>query len=351
MPRAAAAADVRRHDPRRRPGRPRRVAVPRPPGRSCTTDAIAVAVHDSPKPPPDRVSLTCRVHQPVRAGLVRARRRRQGGGGALGVAGAGPSCRAPAAGARQPRDGLVRRRGSRPPSARRLDRRPTRAAPPTGVRAALSCPCRCWLRCYWMSLRSRSCWPAPRRGWPRLGVGATLLHVGEVGLVRLDLRRGGGFSLSCPAGSRSAGSPWSRGRPGRAPPRSCGRVSWPLAHQYEMTTRGARVAAVLLAHRAGADAGAPDRVAACHVRGPIWSGKLQERRECWHASGATNRSMRPSPRCTRPRRGPRRRERLRLRSATDEDAQRGGHAAAEHVGQAAALALVEQDEQRQEQAR
>ena len=42
--------------------------------------------------------------------------------------------------------------------------------------------------------------------------------------------------------------------------------------------------------------------------------------------------------------------RSRLRSATEDAAQRGGHAAAEHVGQAATLALVQQDEQGQEQA-
>ena len=43
-------------------------------------------------------------------------------------------------------------------------------------------------------------------------------------------------------------------------------------------------------------------------------------------------------------------KRSRLRSATERAAQRAGHAAAEHVGQAATLALVQQDEQGQEQA-
>ena len=38
-------------------------------------------------------------------------------------------------------------------------------------------------------------------------------------------------------------------------------------------------------------------------------------------------------------------KRSRLRSATDEPPERAGHAAAEHVGQAAAAALVQQDQQ------
>ena len=41
------------------------------------TDAIAVAVHDSPKPPPDRVSLTVRMLRAQPRGVVPRRRRRQ----------------------------------------------------------------------------------------------------------------------------------------------------------------------------------------------------------------------------------------------------------------------------------
>ena len=139
-----------------------------------TTDAIAVAVHDSPKPPPDRVSLTfeClsrsdRVWFLV-AGADKAQAVRNG------VEGAGPEQSSRRPGARHPRDDLAGRRRLclRPP---RLTHPPApdpptiaahvlpvthrrTAAPFRGLRARrLPATSRVGgLRCYWMSLRSRS---------------------------------------------------------------------------------------------------------------------------------------------------------------------------------------------------
>ena len=94
-PRGAAA---RRRAARHRPRRPLRVAVPGPPGHPGHRRPV-IGVHDSPKPPPDRLSFTFPALAGVGRGLVRRLRRRQGRGRRPG-AGRAPREQVPSAGAR-----------------------------------------------------------------------------------------------------------------------------------------------------------------------------------------------------------------------------------------------------------
>ena len=64
-------------------------------------------------------------------------------------------------------------------------------------------------------------------------------------------------------GSRSAGSP--RCRAPAASTANAGRVSWPLAQKNDTQLARCGLAALPLAHRPGADPAAADRVATCHV--------------------------------------------------------------------------------------
>ena len=73
----------------------------------------------------------------------------------------------------------------------------------------------------------------------RLFLGAALLHVGEVRLVRLDLGRAGGFSLSRPAGRPQSASRSVRGSPPRAIPAA--KYGDGLVARGRPSTRSARV--------------------------------------------------------------------------------------------------------------
>ena len=184
------------------PGRPRRLAVPRPPALDVD-DRIAVGVTDSPKPPPERVSLTFAAPQPRPVGVVPGQRR--GEGRRRG--------RAPSAGdrpARHPRRAAsparARRSGSstEPPravAAPWLTRRVALMKPGDGAALAAARPCGAQKM---ISPDLRRCAGAERlvEDVLGLGVGAALLHVGQVGLVGLDL-------AAPAAGSRSPGSPGS----------------------------------------------------------------------------------------------------------------------------------------------
>ena len=92
-------------------------------------------------------------------------------------------------------------------------------------------------------------------------------------------------------------------------------------------------AVVLLAHRAGADARAADRVSAGRHQIP-WNFVMRPRAtiETNHASARIDR------------------EAVEVALGETRRAQRRGHAAAEHVGQAATAPLVEQDEEGQQEA-
>ena len=214
---------LRRHDPRRRA---RTGTSPRSsPGtrRSRRADAIAVAVHDSPKPPPDRVSLTFEALRRSRevwfvvAGADKAEAVAQ-----RACAGAGPERQLRGAGAGRGAHALARR-----PTRQRLPPAQPSDAPRRSRAGLLD--------------EAAVAQRAERLVEDGLAVlvGATLLHVGEVGLVRLDLGRRRRVVLVLTGREAAA----------RAVPRlgdlevgSCaklGRVSWPLEHQNETCTRGA----------------------------------------------------------------------------------------------------------------
>ena len=104
---------VRGGDARRRPGRPRRLAVPRPPALDVD-DRIAVGVTDSPKPPPERISLTFAAPQPGprRCGSWSAARARPHAvAAALGRRGPARHPRPRGQGARRRSGSSTRRRG------------------------------------------------------------------------------------------------------------------------------------------------------------------------------------------------------------------------------------------------
>ena len=95
---------VRRGDARRRPGRPRGLAVPRLPAARRRRPRSPSRVTDSPKPPPERVSLTFAALNRARRGVVPGQRRRQGRRRRAGRSPAAPD---------RPRDPRRRRRAAR----------------------------------------------------------------------------------------------------------------------------------------------------------------------------------------------------------------------------------------------
>ena len=163
---------VRRGDARRRAGRPRGVAVPRLPAARRRRRASPSPVTDSPKPPPERISLTFAALNRSRRGVVRGLRRGQGRGGRAGARPTGrdagrrarsiPAVRACTASDADRRGSLDE--DSRPRELGSEDDLAALAAGPQGLDRLVE---------------------------DVLGllVGAALLHVGEVRLVRLDLRR------------------------------------------------------------------------------------------------------------------------------------------------------------------
>ena len=203
--------------------------------------ASTVGVRGAPKPPPVRVSLTFPALCAARDVWFLVCRCRQGRAVGLALSGAG-EMQAPAAGvtgaARHDLAARPRRRRARAagagPAQPAPERRPTPARRRTGTSPAAGPGD--------VRRRGISRWsadqPAVAQRLQRLvedrlavGVAAPLLHVGEVGLVRLGARRRRRVRPG-PArpGSRSAGSPRSRG-PAAGSSAKLGRVSWPLAHQ------------------------------------------------------------------------------------------------------------------------
>ncbi len=143
------------------------------PGREeVHADGLTVAVRHSPKPPPERISLTMPVAPQRRRGVVR--RRRRGEGRRLGRA-------TPLTGS----DVLTPsgRLGAAWPACAPCGSSTRRRAPPERGRS------RCQKTISPRLRRSRSVCIASSRMSAASCVGAPLLHVGQVRLVGLDLRR------------------------------------------------------------------------------------------------------------------------------------------------------------------
>ena len=181
-----------------------------------------VAVRNSPKPPPTRITLTMPVLRRAEDVwfLVAGADKAQAVG--LALSGAG-EVQAPAAGPRGRRATLwlVDRA-----AARSVPRLAGPAQPLNspgqhhdGILAAMVLTTRVGL-----ADETATAELLQRLGQDGLAVGvaAPLLHVGQVGLVRLVPRRRAGWPGPGRPGSRSAGSPRSRERPGPAPRRSWG---------------------------------------------------------------------------------------------------------------------------------
>ena len=303
---AAAAALRRRAGRRRRPGRGRAAfdvlmlgvgpdghvasLFPEHPALHERRSRRSVAVHGSPKPPPERISLTFRRSARPR-GVVPGGRCGQGHGGRPGPLGRARGPRQASRHARRDADRDVAthvasatarpartatRRADAGTSSLRLSplhsprhrhrdetRRP---GPATGrcvrwrspVRRGAGSPVSCRLS---GSARGRAASAAPRRGWPRRRrrCAAPSRRPGASCTARSAAAAAGSPRPGRP-GSRSAGSPRSRGcRP--ASSAKLGRGLVPVgAAVGDAQTRGG-VAALGLAHRAGADPAAADRVA------------------------------------------------------------------------------------------
>ena len=192
-------------------------------------DPIAVGVTDSPKPPPERITLTFAALNRPAVGVVPGQRRRTR---------PRPSP-APSRRRRPPRDPRRRRHRSRG------DRSGSSTGPPPRSSAGARCPvlpvvsrqpAATGHAARGLSTGGRAASEDDVAGLAAgaqqlerlvedvlgLGVGAALLHVGEVGLVGLDLgRRRRVLGVAGWPGGRTAGSPTSRGRrprPRTSPP-------------------------------------------------------------------------------------------------------------------------------------
>ena len=255
---------LRRRAARRRPARPGRPAVrrrccsawaprgtPRRSSRSRpprTTSGKVVGVHGCPKPPPTRISLGFAALNAAREAWLVVAGADKAPAVAMALGGAG-RVQVPAAGVRGAGHAVAAGRG------RGLEA-PARPAPPLTGRSGSA-------RRRASASRCCGAWPAPRPGSPRRPrrCGARARTPGASCTARSWSARAG---CPCPArrGSRSAGSPRS---PGWRRRRRTTAASRARSRTRRRSGRGARLAALGLAHRAGADAAAPDRVAACHV--------------------------------------------------------------------------------------
>ena len=159
-------------------------------------DQIAVGVTDSPKPPPERIIAHLRRPQPQPVGLVPGQRRGEG------------RRRRPAPSPRAPTSHDIPAAGV---TGERGDHLVPRPRPAAVAAASGQSQARAGQKTMSPALRrERSRLSASSRMSLRLGVGAALLHVGQVRLVGLDPGAGGGLSESRLAGQPARGSPRSR---------------------------------------------------------------------------------------------------------------------------------------------
>ena len=348
----------------------RRLAVPRAPGAARDATASAVAVRGAPKPPPVRVSLTFPALCAARDVWFLVVRRRQGRVPSAWRCPAPARCRLrrPVSAAPAPRRGcwtatpprtcrgqLVR--PGQPLSTRRPTPSPRRTHRTSLLAAWAEGRPSSWDQSLGQRISPRSRSVLQRLVQDRLAVGvaAPLLHVGQVRLVRLDARRRpAGSSWSWPAGKPQRGQSQVSGTAGPAPRRSWAwsRGRWRTSRRCGREGRPRRARPRPSGRRRPGCLGSR-----CHLPRVYSSGRSVVRRRPAPASAPAagrqleKRSIRPSPTMAANQTSPTATvKRSRLRSAHRRAAQRDGHAAAEHVGQPAALALVQQDQQGQEQA-